>query len=97
MEDHNNYFIKKRKNEEDGDESRMLNAMTAREKDSLLIHLVKGYPHLYDKESKDFKDIIKRNNSWKEIGEILNTTGIEYIFLLYQYCVQSYNFFHVLF
>ncbi|KAM0726693.1 Transcription factor Adf-1 [Formica fusca] len=75
MEDHNNYFIKKRKNEEDGDESRMLNAMTAREKDSLLIHLVKGYPHPYDKELKDFKDIIKRNNSWKEIGRILNTTA----------------------
>ncbi|EFN83652.1 hypothetical protein EAI_09671, partial [Harpegnathos saltator] len=42
------------------------------EENSLLVDLVKGYPHIYDKESKDFKDIIKRNNSWKEIGKILN-------------------------
>jgi len=60
----------------------IINTMTSREEDSLLVDLVKGYPHLYNKESRDFKDIIKKNNSWKEIGDILNTTGMEYIFYI---------------
>lgn len=82
MEDHNDYYLKRKDDKEN--ESRMLNALNAmnsREEDSLLVDLVKGYPHIYDKESKDFKDILKRNNSWTEIGEILNATGIEHIFL----------------
>lgn len=89
MEDHNNYFLNRREDEEEEEirmESEMLSGMSSREEDSLLVDLVKGYPHIYNKQSKDFKDIIKRNNSWKEIGDILNATGIVY-FVLYQYCV----------
>ncbi|GAB1869233.1 hypothetical protein CAJAP_10312 [Camponotus japonicus] len=75
MEDHNNYYLKRSENEENVCENRIINTMTSREEDSLLVDLVKGYPHLYNKESRDFKDIIKKNNSWKEIGDILNTTA----------------------
>lgn len=64
------------------------NNRISREEDSLLVDLVKGYPHLYDKQSRDFKDIKKRNNSWKEIGQILNATGTGYILFLYQYYIH---------
>lgn len=39
--------------------------------DSLLIDLVRGYPHLYDKSSPNFKDSIMKENSWNEIGKII--------------------------
>jgi len=87
MEDHYNYLKQNEYNKENENEA-VLNAVSPREEDSLLIDLVKGYPHLYDKESKDYKDIIKKNNSWKEIGEILDATGIYRIYIsFYQYCM----------
>lgn len=46
--------------------------------DSLLIDLVRARPHLYDKESKDFKDANMKRNSWEEIGVILNVPS-EYL------------------
>lgn len=39
--------------------------------DSLLIDMVKSYPHLYDKSSPNFKDAIMKENSWVEIGKIM--------------------------
>jgi len=35
--------------------------------DSLLIDLVRSYPHLYDKSLSNFKDSIMKENSWNEI------------------------------
>jgi len=43
--------------------------------DALLISLVRNYPYLYNKELTDFKDIIKKQNAWTKIGNILNMTG----------------------
>jgi len=63
----------------------MLN-ITPREDDSL-VDLVKNYPHLYDKQAKDFEDTIKRNNSWIEIGQVLNATDIKYIFISQYYTI----------
>lgn len=93
MEDHENYFSKR---SEDEDESNIFNNRTSREKDSLLVDLVKGYPHLYDKQSRDFKDIKKRNNSWEEIGEILNATGRIHSFfipILHSYMCDCFHIF----
>ncbi|XP_025265448.1 uncharacterized protein LOC105248602 [Camponotus floridanus] len=45
--------------------------------DALLISLVRNYPYLYNKELTDFKDIIKKQNAWTEIGNILNMTADE--------------------
>lgn len=84
MEDHQNYFMKR---SEDEDESNIYNNRISREEDSLLVDLVKGYPQLYDKQSRDFKDI-KKNNSWQEIVKILNATSTGYILLLYQYYIH---------
>lgn len=41
--------------------------------DDILINIVKSYPHLYDSSSKDYRDVIKKENSWVEISEILDT------------------------
>jgi len=35
---------------------------SAREDDSLLVDLVKKYPHFYNKKSKDFKNVNKKNS-----------------------------------
>lgn len=43
-----------------------------REGDYLLIDLVKYNSHLYNKELKDFKDIEKREQTWREIAASLN-------------------------
>ncbi|XP_025265101.1 transcription factor Adf-1-like [Camponotus floridanus] len=45
--------------------------------DALLISLVRNYSYLYNKELTDFKDIIKKQNAWTEIGNILNMTAHE--------------------
>jgi len=41
--------------------------------DDLLINIVKEYPHLYDSSCKDYRDVIKKENSWIEISKILAT------------------------
>lgn len=40
--------------------------------DDLLINIVKSYPHLYDTSSRDYRDVIKKENSWVEISKILD-------------------------
>ncbi|KYQ58420.1 hypothetical protein ALC60_02597 [Trachymyrmex zeteki] len=42
--------------------------------DDILINLVKSYPHLYDSSCKDYRDVIKKENSWVEISKILDTS-----------------------
>ncbi|XP_024882066.1 uncharacterized protein LOC112461156 [Temnothorax curvispinosus] len=42
--------------------------------DDLLIRIVKEYPHLYDSSCKDYRDVIKKENSWLEISKILATS-----------------------
>lgn len=46
--------------------------------DALLISLVRDHPYLYNKELTDFKDSIKNVNAWREIGNILNMTSINF-------------------
>nr|XP_012224925.1 PREDICTED: uncharacterized protein LOC105673693 [Linepithema humile] len=45
--------------------------------DALLISLVRDYPYLYNKELTDFKDCIKKQNAWIEIGIIMNMKADE--------------------
>ena len=45
------------------------------DQDELLIDLVKSYPFLYDKTSKDHKDRNMKSNAWEEIAKVLNITG----------------------
>ena len=47
----------------------------SREGDYLLIDLVRQNPHLYNKDLKDFKDIEKREQTWREISSMLNLNG----------------------
>ncbi|XP_024884730.1 uncharacterized protein LOC112462895 [Temnothorax curvispinosus] len=75
--DHDNYYAKRSEDEDENCNNNILYNRTSREDDSLLVDVVKGYPHLYDKQSRDFKDIKKKNNSWEEIGEILNATAAD--------------------
>lgn len=42
------------------------------DKDVLLISIVRGYPHLYDRKKKDFRDVQMKENSWKEIGLVMD-------------------------
>ncbi|KAL0130301.1 hypothetical protein PUN28_002136 [Cardiocondyla obscurior] len=63
-QDHRKYcnyynFIKER---EDEKENRMLTITNAKEEDSLLVDLVKSYPHIYDKQNKDFK-VLRQSRS----------------------------------
>ncbi|KAG5871691.1 hypothetical protein JTB14_026971 [Gonioctena quinquepunctata] len=44
------------------------------DKYELLISLIQGYPHLYDKSSKHFKDQRMKENSWKQISQELEMT-----------------------
>lgn len=62
-EDHENYYAKRSEDEDENCNNNIFSNRTSREDDSLLVDVVKGYPHLYDKQSRDFKDIKKRNNS----------------------------------
>lgn len=45
------------------------------EADATLIDIVRGYPHLYAKNLKDFKDKNIRERSWMEIASILKCSG----------------------
>lgn len=53
--------------------------------DELLISCVNGYPQLYDKSSRHFKDATMKDNSWMEISKSLNIPGEKYIFI---YCIS---------
>lgn len=50
-------------------------SQNTKEADELLIDAVRGYPHLYDQKSRDFKDSVMKENSWREIAVMMNMTG----------------------
>lgn len=51
--------------------------------DELLIELVKGHPHLYDKKHRGFKDINLKNASWAEISSATNLPA--------EYCMNRWS------
>lgn len=55
----------------------------------LLINLVRIKPYLYDKSERRYKDMLLKENAWKEIGETLLVTGKTGVKLLH--CVPSIN------
>lgn len=60
---------------EDGNGNLELKNQSEVDGDTLLISLVRNHPYLYNKELTDFKDTMKKQNAWREIGNILNMTG----------------------
>lgn len=46
------------------------------EADATLIDIVRGYPPIYAKNLKDFKDKNVRERSWAEIASVLNCSGM---------------------
>lgn len=64
-----NYYDSRNKNFQTIDENEL-------DGDALLISLVRNYPYLYNKELSDFKDTIKKQNAWTEIGSVLDMTGM---------------------
>lgn len=79
MEDHYDYPMCF--GESDGENTNQIDydqidTRAERDCNELLIELVKNYPHLYDKKNCDFKDAVMKNNSWDEIGKVLNMAGI---------------------
>jgi hypothetical protein len=42
----------------------------------LFLELIQQYPFLYNKQRKDFKDTVKKNNAWKELAETLDSEGM---------------------
>lgn len=44
--------------------------------DAMIIDAVRGYPHLYSKSNKNFKDKNMRDTSWTEISNNLNLSGM---------------------
>lgn len=43
--------------------------------DTILIDLIKNFPHLYDKSTTDFKNAKKKEHTWMEISAILQMPG----------------------
>ncbi|GLG98644.1 uncharacterized protein GBIM_05257 [Gryllus bimaculatus] len=41
-----------------------------------LIELVRNHSHLYDMRHDDYKDVVKKAESWKAIAETLNQTNV---------------------
>jgi len=37
-----------------------------------LIDAVRGYPHLYNSFMKEYRDVQMKENSWREIGILMN-------------------------
>lgn len=46
------------------------------EADATFIDIVRGYPYIYAKNLKDFKDKNVRERSWVEIASVLNCSGM---------------------
>jgi len=53
--------------------------------DELLIDAVRGYPHLYNSSMKEYKDVQMKENSWMEIGLLMNMSSKIF---LHQYLCQ---------
>jgi len=42
------------------------------EKDEQLVHLISSNPELYDPKNVSYKLMVKKEATWKKIGEIMN-------------------------
>lgn len=42
----------------------------------LLIEVVQAYEHLYNLRHKDYKNIVKKEESWQEIAGIVQMSGV---------------------
>src|SRR5580765_7708537 len=51
--------------------------------DEILIDAVRQYPHLYDASLKEYKYIKMKENSWSEIGSIMNMSSKIYIRVIF--------------
>ncbi|CAG9765898.1 unnamed protein product [Ceutorhynchus assimilis] len=40
----------------------------------LLIELIQNYGHLHDLSNRDYKNVIKKEESWKEISEMIGVS-----------------------
>ena len=83
--DHTDYCrnsINMSQNEENENYSEVMLQDEDRNFDDLLINIVKEYPHLYDSSCKDYRDVIKKENSWIEISKILATLR-KFYFLMF--------------
>lgn len=47
--------------------------------DEFLIDLMKSYPHLWNKEDKDYKNLTKCNTSWEEIACIMHLPSTQFL------------------
>jgi len=56
--------------------------------DELLIDLVKSYPHLWNKEDKDYKNLTICDTSWEEIANIMHLPG-KYFFIKEYCCIRE--------
>lgn len=48
---------------------------TDKSTNELLIDCVRGYPHLYNHQDKNFKNNLMKENSWKEIASVMKMSG----------------------
>ncbi|KYQ52422.1 Transcription factor Adf-1 [Trachymyrmex zeteki] len=50
---------------------------TDKSTNELLIDCVRGYPHLYNHQDKNFKNNLMKENSWKEIASVMKMSVSE--------------------
>ncbi len=55
----------------DEDASSRRRCQDARESDEAFMDIIREYPTIYDRASKDFKDKNKKSNCWKAVAERL--------------------------
>lgn len=55
--------------------SEVMDNDTDKSTDELLIDCVRGYPHLYNLQDKNFKNNLMRENSWREIASVMKMSG----------------------
>jgi len=94
--DHMDYCHNIQMSENEGNENLNPDELTLQDDeektfDDLLINIVKSYPHLYNTSCKDYRDVIKKENSWVEISKILNTSGKFYLLIFNNITNELFN------
>ncbi|CAG9763539.1 unnamed protein product [Ceutorhynchus assimilis] len=77
MEDHRYYASPFQDDTENIFQEEVLDNSENRNFDELLIDMVKGYPHLYNKADTNFKDALMKENSWQEIANVSNASVLD--------------------
>lgn len=78
MSDHNRYCLLNNMfaySLEENSSEMIDNDDTIKSTDELLIDCVRGYPHLYNHQDKNFRDHLMKENSWKEIASVMKMSG----------------------